>query len=174
MRDMGAFLVVLILAMFGFTATFLSLRETETDGIVSSLKHNYRLTFGDFNPDDYSVAGWTVFIIASTFMTLIMLNILIAIMSDTYARVMGDIVPSDYKELTNMVLEQEEIMIWNRSKGKPMFLQWVEYLEKEESDEWEGQIQGLIKKVSQSGANNPEVIDNLQKKLEQVLEIVTL
>lgn len=77
----------------------------EDELMVNSLTHNYRLMFGDFNVDDYSVAQWILFIIASTFLPLVMLNMLIAIMSDTYARVMGEVVPSDYYELTKLILE---------------------------------------------------------------------
>jgi hypothetical protein len=53
---------------------------------------------------------------------------LIAIMSDTYARVMADIVPSDFYELNKMILEQEEVMIWNRNKGTPSFLHFGVYI----------------------------------------------
>jgi hypothetical protein len=61
-------------------------------------------------------------------------------MSDTYARVMADIVPSDFFELNKMILEQEEVMIWNRNEGTPLFLHFGVYLKKAEGDEWEGQI----------------------------------
>jgi hypothetical protein len=47
---------------------------------------------------------------------------LIAIMSDTYARVMADIVPSDFSELNDMILEQKEVFLWRRGFGKPQFL----------------------------------------------------
>jgi len=57
-------------------------------------------------------------------------------------------------------------MIWKRNTGKLQYLQWVQYLEKSEEDEWEGQIQQLIKKVSQSGANNPDVINGLTTKMD--------
>jgi len=90
------FLIVLLSALLGFTISYRALEQEENLDFVTSLKHNYRLMFGDFSPDAYSDAGWILFICASTLMTLVMLNMLIAIMSDTYARVMGEIVPSDY------------------------------------------------------------------------------
>ena len=102
---MYAFMVVLITALLGFTITYEALNEDGTANFTDALKHNYGLMYGDFSTDDYKTGGWILFIIASTLMTLIMLNMLIAIMSDTYARVMGEIVPSDYKELNNMILE---------------------------------------------------------------------
>ncbi len=68
-----------------------------------------------------------------------MLNMLVAVMSDTYARVMNEVIPKDYSELNSMILEQEEIMTWKRNSGAPMYLHLASYLEKEEADEWEGQ-----------------------------------
>ena len=62
--------------------------------------------FGDFDTDVYTTTStWILFIISSCLMPLIMLNMLIAIMSDTYSRVMNDIVPSDYYELNKMIIE---------------------------------------------------------------------
>ena len=61
--------------------------------------------FGDFDTDDYTTSDWILFIIASFLMPLVMLNMLIAIMSDTYSRVMSEIVPSDFMELNEMILE---------------------------------------------------------------------
>lgn len=73
--------------------------------------------YGDFDLSDSNdnLAGWVLFIISSCVMPLIMLNMLIAIMSDTYARVMADILPSDFFELNQMILEQEEVLMWKRN-----------------------------------------------------------
>lgn len=65
-------------------------------------------------------------------------------------------------------------MYWKRSSGQPKYLHLCHYLEKEEGDEWEGQIAGLIKKVAQTGANDPAVITNLQEKVDSILEILTV
>jgi hypothetical protein len=94
-KDMIPFMIVLIIAVLGFSITFLVLNDDHD--MVSSLKYNYRVMYGDFDTDAYPQAGnWILFIIASTLLPLVMLNMLIAIMSDTYARVMADIVPSDF------------------------------------------------------------------------------
>lgn len=61
--------------------------------------------YGDFDPDSYSETGWILFIIGSCFLPLVMLNMLIAIMSDTYARVIADIVPSDFMEINDLIYE---------------------------------------------------------------------
>lgn len=58
-----------------------------------------------------------------------MMNILIAIMTNTYGRVMRDIVTNDYKELNKIILEQEGVLFWKKNKGKPKYLHYVTYLE---------------------------------------------
>ena len=144
MIDMIPFMIVLIGALLGFTFSYRALTRYSFN---ASIKHNYRVMFGDFDTDDYTNAEWFFFIFSSCLMTLIMLNMLIAIMSDTYAKVMGSIVPSDYQELNNMILEMEEILIWNRNEGEAKFLHFAHYLEKREEAEWEGQVQALMKKL---------------------------
>jgi hypothetical protein len=76
----------------------------------------YKLIFGDFDllGDNPSNSLWIVFIVSSFFITLIMMNLLIAIMSDTYDRVMNDITATDGWELNQMILEQESIMFWKK------------------------------------------------------------
>ena len=49
--------------------------------------------FGDYNTDNYEEYSWVLFVIASFFMPLVLLNLLIALMSDTYSRVMADLLP---------------------------------------------------------------------------------
>ena len=84
-------MIVLIGGVSGITLTYQVIND---DTLINSFKHNYRLMFGDFSTDEYEgVADWSLFIIASVLIPLIMLNMLVAIMSDTYARVMSDILP---------------------------------------------------------------------------------
>ncbi len=65
-----------------------------------------------------------MFTIASIFMPLIMLNLLIAIMGDTFERVNSTMVEADGRELNSMILEQENIMYWNRSSRIRQNLHW--------------------------------------------------
>ena len=42
-------------------------------------------------------------------------------MGDTYDRVQEGIQVADYLELTEMIIECEELMFWKREKGKPTY-----------------------------------------------------
>jgi hypothetical protein len=58
-------------------------------------------------------------------MPLIMLNLLIAIMSDTYERVTTGMVEADGKELNALIIEQETTMFWNLNVDQRSHLHWV-------------------------------------------------
>ena len=102
---MVPFLIVLILAVVGFS---ISLRANDFNfntNMKISLMQHYRLMYGDFNVEDISIAGQILFVIASALITLVMMNLLIAIISDTFNRVISENVPLDYLELCKMILE---------------------------------------------------------------------
>ena len=67
--------------------------------------HVFKLDFGDFDTDDYNNLQVALFIVAAIFIPLIMLNMLIAIMSDTYDRVKEDQSKRDYHELAGLLFE---------------------------------------------------------------------
>ena len=66
------------------------------------------------------------------------------------------------------------MLFWNRDKGEKQYLHTCQYLEKEEGDEWEGQMASMIKKVTESGANNPAVVQDMQNKMDAIIDILTL
>jgi len=103
--DIIPFIVVLVGALLGFSISLAALELEDMDTTLKALGVDYRLMYGDFTVDNNNSPGWILFILASALMALVMLNMLIAIMSDTYARVMGEIVPYDYFEMNNIILE---------------------------------------------------------------------
>ncbi|CDW74119.1 wd-40 repeat protein [Stylonychia lemnae] len=146
-KDMLSFTLLLILCVLGFAITFNIIESEHGDEqtLSSNLGQYYKLIFGDFDllQEDASNSSWLVFIVSSSFITLIMMNLLIAIMSDTYDRVMTDIASTDGWELNQMILEQESLMFWKRDKGQPMYLHWVTYTGVEPESLWEGRIAAI-------------------------------
>ena len=63
-------------------------------GFIDTLLHQYLLSFGDFSTDDYGTYGktnagfnWVYFVSATLFINLVIFNMLIAVMGDTYDKV---------------------------------------------------------------------------------------
>jgi len=55
---------------------------------------------------------WAFFFVSSFLLTLIMMNLLVAIMMGSHGETMADIKKADYAQLNDLVLAQEYIMSW--------------------------------------------------------------
>ena len=89
---MKAFGAVMILATCGFGVTFDILTnqdDKEDSSIIMSLIEVYQFSFSVFSVDEYDRATTVLFYIGSIFLPLIMVNMLIAIMSDTYEKIVN-------------------------------------------------------------------------------------
>lgn len=74
----------------------------------------YLLAFGEYSVDNYGTAEWILYVVATIFIPLIMFNMIIAIMSDTFERVTTTMIEADGNELNSLVLEQENLYFWVR------------------------------------------------------------
>lgn len=54
------------------------------------IKYSYLLTLGEFNIDDFDNFCWIFFTFATVTNLIVMLNLLIAIISETFGRVVSD------------------------------------------------------------------------------------
>ena len=60
-------------------------------------------------------------------MFLVMMNLLIAILSDIHAKVTEGQEKNGVRELNSFILELEVYFFWNRNKKDRKFLIWAEY-----------------------------------------------
>jgi hypothetical protein len=131
----------------------------------------YELNLSAFETDDYSTWQWIIFMLASIVNCVIMLNLLISILGDSYERVQLNLVESDYSQMLEVILELEKMMIWNRNKGIQTYLHKCNLLKSEDSqEEWEGRIRALqdrISGVSTLMENRFNQIQSDQKELNQ-------
>ena len=96
-KDMRYFFLVLLLTIIAFGDSFLSIsygnKEDDrfTTGFVDSIIYTYRMILGDFDTEAFgSVATPLVmilFLLCTIFNMIVMLNLLIAIISESFARV---------------------------------------------------------------------------------------
>jgi hypothetical protein len=70
--------------------------------------------FYDFESESGSTTEYLLLLAASLLVPLLMLNLLIAIISEAHAEVVENKVRQDYAEICNICLELEGFMFWNR------------------------------------------------------------
>ena len=92
--------------MIGSTSYNLKMTSTDEDGndifeyvqgeqFHVSVRSIYLLTLGEFDLDDLGHAQWALFYVGTFLLQIMMFNLLIAILSDTFAKVMEEIDESD-------------------------------------------------------------------------------
>ena len=155
--DMWPFLMVYFYSIFSFTWLFLVLGEPDandgSDSYFTSWLKVYMFNFGQYDTGKYEILQWISLIITTTVNPLLMMNLLIAVMGDTYDRVQQDIVVADLKEIASQLYDIESVMFWRRNKGRPRYFQICTYGEgmsdsMSMDDIWEGKVRQVTKAIA--------------------------
>lgn len=156
--DMRVFFCILTYSTVGFSFIYY-LRNPE-EKFFTYLMTAYRLDLGDFGTDFTAVFDWMVFFLATMTNSMIMLNLLISILSDTAARVSADNYVANLQELTRMIIEVEKVMFWKKNVTIKHYLHLCSFIE---DDPQEDKVLGRCKFIKGK-------LDKLQRRLEGVNE----
>ena len=88
----------------------------------------FRLSTGDFGVDNYKdetsflgVVAWIIWLIAVLVLNIILMNFLIAVISESYERVMQRLVAESYKVKVHMIVEKEQLFSNEEKKSEKLF-----------------------------------------------------
>jgi hypothetical protein len=137
-KDMKSFLILLTYSTYSFALIYFIMvnnvlkysaeatanpSSVEIKPFSEYIALSYLLSLGSFDTSGYGAFEWVIFFFASVINPLIMLNLLIAIMGDTYSRVAEEQEIADMQELTEMVIEGEYLLFCKRNKGVRSYMQ---------------------------------------------------
>lgn len=179
LKDMKAFLAILLYSTMSFSFLFLVIKDSPTNPVVEHkfmnyLEGAYGLNLGemqqDYNNDLYQFSILTIALIINP---IVMLNLLISIIGDTFDRVQSEMIIADMKELCEMIIEIENLLYWRRSAGMKTYLQICTTKQSEEIDnQWEGKLRVMEKKLNDLSQNlytidkkNTARFDNLDRSI---------
>jgi hypothetical protein len=181
--DTTPFLVVLVVLMIGFAFAFFMLQrgQKQNDSLFVSFPGSSLAVFdmgimGDFDVDVFRLApnwfiGVPLFVIFIVMVPIVMLNSLIAIMSDTFERVQQNTTAASRQERAKIILELEALLypaggdessviqrvicvLLSRKFGttSPPFLHVLEPKNRDSEDggEWQGRIRVLFTKFDKA------------------------
>jgi len=182
LQDMFKFMLFMVVLMVCFASTFYfaDFEGWENYGKIQGLLFTqYRWIFGDWEVDpQWDGYHIFLFVCCSFLMTLIMTNLLIAILSDTYARIMGNLEISDQYELNDLIFKLENFMLWNRGRGTEQHLVYAAY-DNEMTGNWGGGADASANKIkknmkeletafsSQIKAKEKEIISSLKRMIDK-------
>ena len=109
--DIGVFMIMVFIIVCAFS-NFFAIMNNNNDGyfdsflgfpLVDSLISMYLVSLGEFSFDSYStgtdpILVWVFFLLGTFLLLIVFMNMLIAIMGETFSNVMSDIESSALKE----------------------------------------------------------------------------
>eukprot|EP00347_Sterkiella_histriomuscorum_P004690 403359477 len=181
--DIFDFLFVFYLGIIGFGLSFYILsnnneqhelvNEDEANSkfitsFANSFMYSYRMSLGDFQLDNFDSSTdnfliWVLFVICSMTTTIILLNMLVAIMGESFSRVIEDSENQRVREHLQLIVEND-FLLSNRKK----FFKDVKYLI-EVKDETQvinqDPLANLIETIDEKNQNRDK---HIQHKMEEM------
>ncbi len=174
-------MLILFLIILGFSLIFL-----EFDREFNYLDHfyaTYQILYGNADYDDYSPSQKILLGIILFFISIVLLNMLIAMMGDSYEKVQAKQILTDSHTKLEMILESTILMrmFFPKRQSKKGYLMFCEPSPIGDDDaagnEWEGRvniIKKLFKQTDENVANLREDVKsiennvkNLEKKMDE-------
>lgn len=161
-KDSLAFMVILMYSTFGF-GVLSAVASPEIENIGEAWKASYVLNHGEFSTDGYNLLQWTCFTLATLINVILMLNLLISILGDSFERFQMKALEADLIEMLDIVYEFECMMIWKRNMGCATYLQCANYTEKSETAlKWQGKVKAIENSIISSNQEIKSLIFNFQ------------
>ena len=182
--EMKYFVLALVIAILAFANTFFILGRNSPDGnnfsgntIWDAFIFSYRMGLGDFDTSGFGTSDegliWTLWFLNTLIILIILLNLVIAIMGDTFDRVQETQESTMLKEFACIMRENE--FMFNR---KRMFknVKYIVVVQPERAEggittSWEGKLNQLKKFLEESSAKHIDHLNKMEKKLEKMIEV---
>ena len=124
--DIKSFAIILTYSTFSFSVIDM-VQSNNTQSYSSFLKQAFMVNLGEFNIDENkSGLTWVILALMGILNLIILLNMLISIMGDTFSRTKENSEIANYEEIAQMVLEIETASISQPASSKKSYLQLCE------------------------------------------------
>ena len=121
-KDVVPFMIVFFYSTIAFAFISFTMEDAESDEIITYLVDSYKLNLANYDTTGYSNFMYVVFVFATLINTIMMLNLLICIIFDTFSRVKDNSIINDRKELAYLLLEGELNLFTKRGNNRKKYL----------------------------------------------------
>eukprot|EP00347_Sterkiella_histriomuscorum_P005218 403357440 len=153
----GFFLIFILQFGLVFAILFdaISIEEYQGIGIFAYIMMAFRTSSGDFNVDSYKdqssalvIISWIIWIIAVMLLNVMFMNFIIAVISESYEKVMQKLVAESYRVKVQMIVERELHFTGEELTSEKYFPKYMILRRPVSSSEGEnGEWQGFVKDI---------------------------
>ncbi|OMJ90474.1 hypothetical protein SteCoe_7177 [Stentor coeruleus] len=173
--DIFPFLMIVFYSTLAFSFIFERVFRGTSDQVPDYfyyLSVSWELNLGTFSSSDYTTLMYLAFILHAVLNPIIMLNLLISVMSNTFERVNSQVEVADNKELAKMILEAELVYAWNRDNVEKEYFFMIKGVEIEEiQDNTLAQVRNIKRKVGDMNRSQNMISDSINGLLESIDEM---
>lgn len=174
-KDMLSFIVIIVVIIFGFSIIFLVFERESEYGIY--LYNTYSILYGPLDIENdvpFSVSKKVIMVVIAFLLNVLLLNLLISIMGDSYDKILEKRDKTDALTKLQMMSEAVTYMkVFKRNyKTKRGYLLYCLALDVEEDenvqDEWEGRINIMKKLLKQTSEQTKSLKDTTEKRISDL------
>lgn len=164
--DVQAFMAIFLYTTLAF-GLINSIDDTKEITLEKIWIWSFDLDLGNVNHNSVFNIRYIIFFAASVVNVIIMLNLLISILGDSFDRFQVSATESDYMEMTDCIYEIECIMFWNRNRNESFPLLIWDSLESATDaldSRWEGRLMMLERSMKRNTDLIIQEMSNMLKK----------
>jgi hypothetical protein len=167
--DSISFLLIFFYSTFSFGVLYLIAASTSTS-MFSIWKIPYELNMGNFSNTEGFTLEYVCFIIATVINVIIILNLLISILADSFEAFQAEAEYIDCMEMTEFVSELETLMFWKRDFNSPSFFHMSRLVIGSGQGSWEGRFNAMSGMVDNMKSDLIEYLEKIDEKQNLILK----
>jgi len=180
-QDMQSFFVVLLLTILAFANAFytISLANAEDkqfagEGYIDSVLYTYLIVLGEFNTDEFGDVApslvWILFLLCTIFNMIVMLNLLIAIISESFSIINSNAESAALQEMSRMIAENHYLIPEAEKKAFDKAHKGLLLVAWDLEDERAKQQEGVEEQLALLSKHIDLRLDRLEERLVRRLE----
>ncbi|CDW81604.1 wd-40 repeat protein [Stylonychia lemnae] len=183
-RDIQYFILFFLIFIFQFGIIFVILfsaeriEEYDGIGIVGYFLMIFRISSGDFAVENYKdqestfmiSLSWTIWLIAVLILNIVFMNFIIAVISESYEKVMQKLVAQSYKVKANMIVERELLLTPQNEEERRFYFPENEVIQN--VIPLQNKIELLDRNSSTQQDSLRQDVDKLNVKMEEIKTII--
>ena len=159
-----SFLIVFFYSTFAFGVLYIAANAPSSNDIGNLWTLTFEMDMGNFDNSGMDKLEYTGFMLASIINVIVILNLLISILGNSFDSFQTEAEEIDCFEMAELVLEIETMMSWNRDSNQKVYMQVCEDLSGRGYVSWEGRIKTILKTIDGIKKESNENFEKIRKE----------